>query len=139
MIIFVTDLVENKVGKGENAGYQHFLHFRQCFQKASFAGSLKVGILRSRVKSCYLGYFRCTKGNPSHHFGFDWRACFNGTWNSESGFPQYNGNIRDNTIENPIFRVGYLKSLFRLIICPNKALERFILPSPLIFFSAMFI
>ena len=27
--------VEN-VGKGENAGYQHFLLFPQCFQKASY-------------------------------------------------------------------------------------------------------
>ena len=27
---------ENIVGKGENAGYQHFLLFPQCFQKASF-------------------------------------------------------------------------------------------------------
>ena len=26
--------VENIVGKGENAGYQHFLLFTQCFQKA---------------------------------------------------------------------------------------------------------
>ena len=26
---------ENIVGKGENAGYQHFLLFPQCFQKAS--------------------------------------------------------------------------------------------------------
>ena len=37
--------VENIVGKGENAGYQHFLLFPQCFQKASFPGSLKVGIV----------------------------------------------------------------------------------------------
>ena len=28
--------VENIVGKGENAGYQHFLLFPQCFQKAPF-------------------------------------------------------------------------------------------------------
>ena len=28
--------VENTVGKGENAGHQHFLLFQQCFQKASF-------------------------------------------------------------------------------------------------------
>ena len=27
--------VENIVGKGENAGYQHFLLFPKCFQKAS--------------------------------------------------------------------------------------------------------
>ena len=26
-------------GKGENAGYQHFLLFPQCFQKFSFVGS----------------------------------------------------------------------------------------------------
>ena len=26
------DRVENIVGKGENAGYQHFLIFPQCFQ-----------------------------------------------------------------------------------------------------------
>ena len=31
--------VENIVGKGENVGYQHFLLFLQCFQKASFSGS----------------------------------------------------------------------------------------------------
>ena len=34
--------VENIVGKGENAGYQHFLLFPQCFQKTSFPRLLKV-------------------------------------------------------------------------------------------------
>ena len=33
MMIFVFDRVENIVGKGENAGYQHFLLFPQCFQR----------------------------------------------------------------------------------------------------------
>ena len=33
--------VENIVGKGEQAGYQHFLLFPQCFQKTSFPRSLK--------------------------------------------------------------------------------------------------
>ena len=28
--------VENILGNGENAGYQHFLLFPKCFQKASF-------------------------------------------------------------------------------------------------------
>ena len=46
MIIFVFDRVENIVGKGENAGYQHFLLFAQCFQKTCLSGSLKVGIVR---------------------------------------------------------------------------------------------
>ena len=34
--------VENIVEKGENAGYQHFLLFLQCFQKVSCTGSLKL-------------------------------------------------------------------------------------------------
>ena len=29
------------VGKGENAGFQHFLRFPLCFQKASFLGVVK--------------------------------------------------------------------------------------------------
>ena len=36
MMIFVFDRVENIVEKGENAGYQHFLLFPQCFLKGSF-------------------------------------------------------------------------------------------------------
>ena len=40
---FLFGSVENIVGKGENAGYQHFLLFPQCFQKASFSESLNVG------------------------------------------------------------------------------------------------
>ena len=31
MVKFIFDRVENIVGKGENAGYQHFLLFPQCF------------------------------------------------------------------------------------------------------------
>ena len=38
MMISVYDRVENIVGKGENAGYQHFLLFPQCFQNTSFSG-----------------------------------------------------------------------------------------------------
>ena len=44
-MINVLDMVENIVGKGENAGYQHFLLFPQSFQKVSFSGSFKVGIV----------------------------------------------------------------------------------------------
>ena len=43
---FVLGQVENIVGKRENAGYQHFLLFPQCFQKSSFPRSFKVGIVR---------------------------------------------------------------------------------------------
>ena len=38
---FVLERVENFVGKGENAGNQHFLLFPQCFRKAAPSGSLK--------------------------------------------------------------------------------------------------
>ena len=41
---FSLDRVENIVGNEENAGCQHFLLFPQCFQKASFPGSLNTGL-----------------------------------------------------------------------------------------------
>ena len=49
MTIFLLSRVENIVGKGENAGYQHFLLFQQCLQKEPFSGSLGVGIVLERV------------------------------------------------------------------------------------------
>ena len=45
MVQFYFHMVENFVGKGENAGYQHFLLFPQCFLKVSFSGASKVGIV----------------------------------------------------------------------------------------------
>ena len=42
---FVSRRVENIVRNGENAGYQHFLLFPQCFQKLFFPEMLKVGIV----------------------------------------------------------------------------------------------
>ena len=42
---FTLGRVEDIVEKGENAGNQHFLLFQQSFQKASFLGLLKVGIV----------------------------------------------------------------------------------------------
>ena len=43
---FVLQRVENIMGKGENADYQHFFLCLQCFQKPS---SLKVGMVWQRV------------------------------------------------------------------------------------------
>ena len=40
--ISLFDSVENTVGKGENAGFQHFLLFSQRIPKLSSLGSLKV-------------------------------------------------------------------------------------------------
>ena len=47
---FVSGRVENIVGKGENAGYQHFLLFLQCFQKTSYTELLKVMTVWQRCK-----------------------------------------------------------------------------------------
>ena len=42
--------LENIVGKGENAGYQHFLLFQQCFLKLSLLEVLKIVIVWLRDK-----------------------------------------------------------------------------------------
>ena len=54
MAKFVLDKIENIVGKEENAGYQHFLLFPHCFQKAISVGSLEVGIVWERVNESIL-------------------------------------------------------------------------------------
>ena len=36
---FILEMVENILGKGGNAGYQHFLLFPQYFQKTSYSRS----------------------------------------------------------------------------------------------------
>ena len=41
---FVLEKIENIVEKEENAGYQHFLLFPQCFQKSLSLGLLKSGL-----------------------------------------------------------------------------------------------
>ena len=56
---FVLGMVENIVGKGENAGYQHFLLFPQCFQNVSFIGLLKVRIAWKRVNSLPYSTISC--------------------------------------------------------------------------------
>ena len=44
MMILVFDRVENIVEKGENAGYQHFLLFPRCFQRAFYPERLSWDI-----------------------------------------------------------------------------------------------
>ena len=56
---FVLRRVENSVGKGENAGDQHFLLFPGCFHKVSSSGSLKVRICGKEF--VWLVNFRCVK------------------------------------------------------------------------------
>ena len=50
-MISVFDMVENIVGKGGNAGYQHFLLFPQCLQKFNFSGSLKVRMCGKELRN----------------------------------------------------------------------------------------
>ena len=45
VMFYVIDRPENIVGKGENAVYQHFLLFPQCFPKAFCSRVLKVAIV----------------------------------------------------------------------------------------------
>ena len=49
MMIYVFDRVENIVGEGENAGYQHFLLFPRCFK--SFSLNVLKGFLLRVAKS----------------------------------------------------------------------------------------
>ena len=42
---FILGMVENILGKGENARYQHFLLSPKCFQKPPSTGSLKAGFV----------------------------------------------------------------------------------------------
>ena len=67
MMISVFHRVENILGKGENAGYQHFLLFPQCFQKASFLGSLKVRIMWQRV---YMKFHKFAQDKKKMKFNF---------------------------------------------------------------------
>ena len=48
-MISVFDWAENIVGKGENAGYRHFLFFPR-FQKVFYTGSVNVMIMWLRVE-----------------------------------------------------------------------------------------
>ena len=60
-IKFKLKRVQNIVGKGENAGYQHFLLFPRCFYRPSSSGSLKVWIVWYRVNQNCLWYKICLK------------------------------------------------------------------------------
>ena len=52
MTLLVFGMVENIVGKEENAGWnQHFHLFSQCFQMPSFRGSCRHRIVLKAIKS----------------------------------------------------------------------------------------
>ena len=55
-IRFVVYRIENIVEIGENAGYQHFLLFPQCFHKLSIPETYKPGIVSERVYSGWITF-----------------------------------------------------------------------------------
>ena len=52
--------VENIVGKGENAGYQHFLLFPQRFRNASFSAFIKTMDCHIGMQICFRSSLRRT-------------------------------------------------------------------------------
>ena len=57
MTILLCDRLENTLGKGENAGYQHFLLFPKCFPRPSPLGLLKVGtVVKSQGDNIHCFY-----------------------------------------------------------------------------------
>ena len=80
MIVSVFYRVENTVGKGEIASYEHFLLFPQCFQKPSFPDPSKGVIVWEWVKHIYkshvlakggLMHYHGTSHQPRHHIIID--------------------------------------------------------------------
>ena len=45
MVISLFDRIENTMGKGKNADYQHFFLCLQCYPKLSSLVSIKLGIV----------------------------------------------------------------------------------------------
>ena len=54
MAEFVSEIVENFVGKRKNAGFQHFLFFPQCFQKPFFSLCYKSGLCGKESANLFL-------------------------------------------------------------------------------------
>ena len=67
---FILGRIENNVGKGENAGNQHFLLSPRCFQKASSAVSLSpdCGIKRVLPRFTWHGSYAFTLMSIHLHF-----------------------------------------------------------------------
>ena len=73
---FVLGRVDNIVEKGENAGYQHFLLFQQCFQSFHFQTCLRSELCGKRL----LLYKSLTKGTDFglvHIFRRHFKSCTN--------------------------------------------------------------
>ena len=69
---FVMGKVENIVGEGENAGYQHFFLFPQCFQKSSLIRWLKVVIVWVKShETNIISVFHCNNIRCKKLFGSD--------------------------------------------------------------------
>ena len=81
-------MVENIVGKGENAGYQHFLLFLQYFH--FFSGSLEMGIVWQRVGIE-------NSGEPDRIFSLEWLMNKNKTFTRDKYLSHNNPCFQCNT------------------------------------------
>ena len=90
MVELVLSREGNVVRMGQNVGYQNLLFFRKLLQENivrvvnrstqyCFVYIVKVSHPENRIpKSCFVGYFRCTKGIHSH---FRFRLVRLSSWN----------------------------------------------------------
>ena len=78
-MIFIFDRVENSVKNGENAGYQHFLLFPHCLQKAlqkAYENIIEKGENFLLFLQCFLTFqrqnllFQPDSMNFCHHFNY---------------------------------------------------------------------
>ena len=53
VVRFFCEIIENIMGKGENAGYQHFLLFPKCFEKDFLSRASKGVILSYKFMAIY--------------------------------------------------------------------------------------
>ena len=77
--------------------FNEFISFIVSFDKC------RISVFNAFIKSCYLSYFRCTKGNPLTISDLTDESV-----STESIIVvslSFNGNIRENPVKNPIFRV----------------------------------
>ena len=104
---FALGRVENIVGKGKNAGYQHFLLFLQCFQKATSLGSLKIGIVFKRV-------------NPFPNKPWFLRVCntsfLNTLWEKKKWLVMSNFSFSHNVFY-PSAEISAIFITFEIVVC----------------------
>ena len=120
-MISLFDREENTVGKGENAGYQHFLLFPRCFPKPFPIGLLKVMIVWWRFNSIpnkksldqsRLGVFADEKINATENLKFVLQK----GWNENIGEKGENAGFQHFLLFLTVFSIGIFSGLLKVWI-----------------------